>query len=122
MRAYHWNSELFGPYVGCRHPQPGDQSDHRGTAWHYRRIRIGRRLGRIGCDIACFPGYYLARLPRLPSIIGKYGLKGSVFRAAEVAEVETIAKRGYRLDRVLKTGAILSVRDRVRRVRPSPPA
>jgi len=81
-----------------------------------------RRLGRIGCDIACFPGYYLARLPRLPSIIGKYGLKGSVFRAAEVAEVETIAKRGYRLDRVLKTGAILSVRDRVRRVRPSPPA
>ena len=80
-----------------------------------------KRLGQVGWDFVRFPGYYLVRLPRLPSIIAQRGVMGTIFRAAEVSEVETIDKRDYRLDRVLKGEASLPVQDRFHRERSSPP-
>lgn len=45
------------------------------------------RLVQLALDVARYPGYYLSRLPRLPAMLHRHGVAGSVNRAFLVPQV-----------------------------------
>jgi glycosyltransferase involved in cell wall biosynthesis len=61
------------------------------------RRALKRRLAvmlRIGRDILKHPGYYLARLSKIPALVRRYGLMGVVHRSAQVAALDGGIKGG----------------------------
>ena len=71
--------------------------------------RRGSRAVRVLRDICRFPGFYLARLPRLPLLIWRSGLQSTLIRAEVAAAGAPEIKRQYRL---LRAPAALAARFR----------